>query len=280
MSWQMERVVFRLRSPMHVGRYKAGNLQLTYPYVTGRVLWGALTARITRDDQQGKGPATENALYEGVGELVHEHLAFTYFYPALQREDDYEVRWPWQNEAHFRARFLGSYASTALTYPRHSAEEGSLHEVELLSPMTIGPDPADSERVFLLGYIFTRTDAPSWASALTRLQLGGERGYGWGRVTPVADVPQTSECFGYSVDLEADRPEVTVPEGEALLAHTPALGMDARGEVEPLVGRLWSERGAGQQIDATGGVCYVPSSTVESETRFAIDRYGLWERID
>jgi hypothetical protein len=49
MNWIGYRVVFRLRSPLHIGWRKAGNVQVTRPYLTGRSFWGALTERLVRD---------------------------------------------------------------------------------------------------------------------------------------------------------------------------------------------------------------------------------------
>ncbi|MCX7609760.1 MAG: hypothetical protein N2049_11185, partial [Anaerolineales bacterium] len=117
MAWSAYQVIFRLRSPMHIGWGKVGNLQRTRPYVTGRTLWGALTMRLTRDAAQGHGPVTDSFEYRKIGDQIHQHLAFTYFYPATQSGNDYWVAWPWENESLFRRRFLSSYQGTALTYP-------------------------------------------------------------------------------------------------------------------------------------------------------------------
>ncbi len=70
---------------MHMGWRKLGNLQQTRPYVTGRSLWGAFTARLTREFGQNS--------YEKVGDQVDHDLAFTYFYPSVNEE---KVKvWPW-----------------------------------------------------------------------------------------------------------------------------------------------------------------------------------------
>ncbi len=289
MTWQAHRVVWRLRSPLHVGRGKVGNVQMTRPCVIGRVLWGALTERLARDGHDG--PATDAALYQKKGESVHDHLAFGYLYPALwdAESDDYTVYWPWDDKpgvsppligeieggAAFRARFMSSYASTALVYPRHSAQEGSLHEVEFLSPHTL----RDGQPVYLLGVLLADDAAPQgWQAALERLQIGGERGYGWGRLELAACDPlsDSSALFGYELSLEGERPMVTVPAGACLLAHARADGLKASGDVEPLVGRLWGARGAGQKVEYSG-ICYAPGAVVSAETRFAIGRYGVWQ---
>ena len=62
MTWTAYRVVFKLRSPMHIGCGKVGNVQRTRPYVIGRNFWGALTMRLTRDATQGS--AVEKRQYE------------------------------------------------------------------------------------------------------------------------------------------------------------------------------------------------------------------------
>jgi len=133
MNWIGYRVVFRLRSPLHIGWRKVGNVQVTRPYLTGRSFWGALTERLARDTMARTGQiATNSNGYREVGKQVNEVLAFTYFYPALQSGNNYQVVWPWDDERTFRHRFLSSYQSTALIYPAHSAAEGSLHEIEYL----------------------------------------------------------------------------------------------------------------------------------------------------
>lgn len=83
MTWTAYRVVFRLKSPMHIGCGKVGNVQRTRPYVTGRMFWGALTMRLTRDQHQ---PATRSELYQKIGGEVHQYLKFTYFYPAIKKQ--------------------------------------------------------------------------------------------------------------------------------------------------------------------------------------------------
>jgi hypothetical protein len=49
MTWTAYRVVFRVKTPLHIGDAKMGNVHYTRPYVTGRAIWGALTERVTRD---------------------------------------------------------------------------------------------------------------------------------------------------------------------------------------------------------------------------------------
>lgn len=280
MIWHAYQVVLRLRAPLHIGCGKVGNLQRTRPYITGRVLWGALTMRLTRDVAQGRGPATDSREYRENGEQVHQYLAFTYFYPALKSGDDYRVAWPWENESNFRRRFLGSYQGTALSYPQQSAAEGMLHEVEYISPHTLDT----GETVFLRGYLFEKEGcALKWQSALKRLQMGGERGYGWGDVELV-DISQLADklLFGGSAMFngDGDVPVIRLLKDGRLLAHTLAADLPVAGDVEPLVGREWRSdnlrrRYVGQHV-AFSNMCFTPGTVTLQPLSFAVEKFGVW----
>lgn len=283
MLWKAYEVVFRLRSPLHSGWRTVGNLQMTRPYVTGRMLWGALTMRLTRDGA-GDKPASDSSEYQEIGEKVSRTLAFTYFYPALKSGKNYEVKWPWKEKADFRRRFLGSYASTALTYPQYVAAEGSLHEVEFISPRTID----DGQAVYLFGYFFEQDGCSlNWRGVIHRLQLGGERGYGWGRVELASGPKEITnyQLFGGAAIFEGsdDKPSLTVFKGHYLLAHTKAeQALPVQGEIEPLMGWGWKstnadEKHAGQHIEHNA-VCFVPGSKLNAQMSFRICKLGIWEK--
>jgi len=283
MTWQAYEVILRLRSPLHSGWRKVGNLQMTRPYVTGRMLWGALTMRLTRDALQGGGAATDSEKYRKCGDEVHQKLAFTYFYPALKSNNGYQVGWPWENESDFRRRFLGSYQGTALSHSQQSAAEGMLHEVEFISPHTLD----SGEAVFLKGYVFEKDGCTLnfWQSALKRLQMGGERGYGWGDLELVSILPSSDgRLFGEVATFQGDGdiPVIQVSSGRHLLAHTFATDLPVVGDVEPLVGREWRSndprrRHAGQYV-AFCDVCFTPGSVVHQTLDFAVNKYGIWEK--
>jgi hypothetical protein len=265
-----------------------GNLQRTRHYVIGRVLWGALTMRLTRDAAHGRGSAADSSVYQDFGERVHRSLAFTYFYPAAKSGDGYQVAWPWPDESHFRHSFLSSYSGTALAYPHQSAATGMLHEVEFISPNTLDK----GEAVFLLGYVFEKDGSElAWLAAFKRLQLGGERGYGWGDVELIeASKLKKGRLFDGKVAFVdgGDLPMIHLPAAEEmpgrLLAHTLANHLPADGEVEPLVGREWRStnlryRYAGQHVSFSN-VCFTPGSMVRQALDFAIGEFGVWRQLD
>lgn len=283
MTWHMYRIIFRLRSPLHIGWNKIGNVQRTRSYVTGRSLWGAITMRMTRDQAHRENRATNAEDYRKMGDDIHKKLAYTYLYPAT-RQTDASIAFPWEASGEsFNRRFLSSYASTALTYPAQSATEGTLHEVEFLSPLTIDT----GEPVYLMGYLFVHEDmrshVPALEHTLHRLQIGGERNYGWGRLNLVTyEVCTEKTLFNAAVSFQGDheRPRITLDkEQQRLLAHT-RVDVDkfcAQGELEPLVGREWRTT-VGQYV-ACNGVCFAPGATIQQPCTFEIKEYGVWEWV-
>ncbi len=281
MSWKAHEIVFRLQSPLHSGWRKVGNLQQTRPYVPARTFRGALASRLTRLEA-GKHPADDSVPYQKMVERIDQAIALTYFFPATKKGSGYQVAWPWDDPAAFRRRFLRSYASTALDYPNQAATEGSLHEVEFLSPRTI----EDGRQVYLLGYVLEKTPAAlDWRRALHALQLGGERGYGWGRVgletvTPMAGDPLFSGLVG--LHEKDGYPVLTLEKTDRLLAHTKAdERLQVKGEIEPLVGREWrsdvsASRFAGQFVDFAD-LCFVPGSKVGNHQEFVVGPQGIWD---
>ena len=274
MTWTAYKVVLRLQTPMHIGQAKSGNLQLTRPYVHGKALWGALTARITRDT-----PRFNND-YKTVGGKVKKQLAFSYFYPTTPTPGQEVTLWPWDDPERFAWQFLGSYASTALNYSQNSAEESSLHETEFIAPYT-----RDDQPVNLVGYIFERDDCDlPWQKALPNLQLGGERTYGWGRVRVESrqKVEPKEKLFGlYELDLSAAHPVVSLDKDKALLAHALAYGdraVPATGHVVPLVGRETSSANKHGQKVIMAAVCWEPGSRIQAPSQVLIGDYGVWKK--
>ncbi len=269
MNWQVYKVCFRLLTPLHIGASKVGNLQRTRPYLPGKALWGALTARLTRDVPSFGGD------YAKVGQQVNEQLALSYFYPAVS---DQVTLWPWDESGEFDWRYLGSYAGTALDYNQNSAQAGTLHETEYIAPIT-----RDGKIVHLVGYLFARHDCTlRWQEALPRLQLGGERTYGWGRVQVVSCVAGAETLFDqHTLDLRNDRPGIEVAEGVHLLAHTLTSGTTEgqfQGKLTPLVGRETREAHShGQTFAAHTPIVYEPGATVRNSLCIQIVTHGLWQ---
>lgn len=279
MAWQKYPLVFNLHSPLHIGYRKTGNLQQTRKYVPGKVIWAALTARLTRDSANGSN-ATE---YQRIGALLKENFRFGYFYPAIPKKnssittpDDVKECFFWEKETEFDFRFLASYASTALNYDCQSTEEGSLHEVEYIAAQT-RPLKRDEQpqQVFLIGAIYLKSDAVNipplkeWRNAIKKIQLGGEKNAGWGRVELVNELKPT-----------AKEPGVEYNQGDYIKEHVFVsqhndIADKIQGRVEPFVG--WERASAAEskrswQI-STPFVCFAPGSRVTEKIRFKISEY-------
>lgn len=294
MSRHAYRLVFRLESPLHIGRRKINNLMQTRYYVPGRVFWGAVTAHLTR--------WLGGTDYRRVGTLVRDYLRFGYFFPAKIPDEPLYPRQDRQHpaefvygqntlpEAKFEREFLNVVTSTAIAHETNAAEEASLHEVEFLTPSLALGRP-----VYLVGHLFVHGDEKItstgadvqvqgislFSQVLASLRIGGERRYGFGRLTLDRNMCQpVDEMFGYDLRRNEGRWCVTVPAQQPLLAHATTGGLRLSGAVEPLVSREWKkERGPGRQITLLD-LCYAPGSLVTSTTTFAIDRYGIWKRED
>jgi hypothetical protein len=256
---------------MHIGWRKLGNLQQTRSYVTGRNLWGAITARLTRE--QGSNE------YKAISNLVDRELTFTYFYPSVSPDPEKVSLWPWDTDE-FSWAFLGSYASTALENSRN-AEEGSLHETEFIAPYARNTiQNSEPLPVYLVGYIFARDDSKlAWREALSKLQIGGERSYGWGRVSLEGIKPEATKCFDdYHYDGTGNHPLIVVPSSKKLLAHTNA-DVKSHGSIEPFIGRETRDSGRFGKHLAEPNICWAPGSTIFEEKTFQIMPRGLWREV-
>lgn len=289
MTWTAYRVTFRLLSPIHSGWRKVGNLQQTRPYVTGRSLWGALTARLTREHGSSD--------YHGIGKQIDKQLAFTYFYPSITTNPDKVELWPWPDKQwdRFAWTFLGSYVSTALENGR-SAEEGSLHETEFIAPYIRNYlSDNEPEPVYLVGYIFEK-DIPAsdeqdvdkqkvvsnWKKVLDKLQCGGERSYGWGKLhlEGEAEKVKDGKCFDYTLLDTKDRPQLMATDNNRhLLAHTQIDSVERGVAIEPLLGRETSSNTSFGKSFSNPEICWVPGGKVNAGETFQILEKGVWKQL-
>jgi len=269
MAWTHYRLKFRLLSPLHVGYRRVGNLMQTRSYVPGKNLWAALTARLTRDHHDG----SRGSEYRRIGDLVQEHFRFGYLWPSLNGESPY---FPWEHDD-FDYLFLNSYASTALDYDRSAALEGQLRETEFLTPRTRTDEP-----VYLTGDLWVQEEPPTelsaWKEALEQVQLGGERGYGWGRMTLATDLSQPDEQVDPTLSLQAE---------QRITAHALAVDTDGaravphiRGPVEPLLGweRDNTQSGCTWRL-STAVIVYTPGATAVEALRVTVGPFGIWEAV-
>lgn len=285
MSWTHYRLRFRLLSPMHIGYHEVGNLMKTRPYVPGKALWAALTARITRDYHKGNVGSD----YKRVGWLLQNNFRFGYLWPSLDGKAPY---FPWGHDD-FDYLLLGSYSSTALNYNQQTSAKGTLRETEF-----IAPSARNGRAVYLLSDLWAKANLPeeicNWQIALAAIQLGGERTYGWGRVETESGLTTQDKTIDRHSWTEQNNEEIILKltKGAQLAAH--ALAVDysddtgqkhwavhnVSGPIEPLVGRETVAEGHfGKQI-SKAHICYTPGSLVmDNNLTCRIGPYGIWEAV-
>lgn len=336
----MYKVAFKVLSPIHIGYRKYGNVMETRHYVPARVLLGALTARLTH---RTFGNTKDWKHYRLVGELLNRVFTCSYFFPTTN-PDGIINQFPWDEQ--FPAyEFIGSYVSTALNAQTSAAQEGTLHEVEFITPRTLH----SSKQVYLSGYCFMNDSfqeskitqviqniqkelqsnnqtsfstlppkeqnqfqkflnlilqnphiqiiqklsqslqqlqyelrtGNTQSGLLHHLQIGGERTYGWGKITLSASLPTTTatRCMfeesctspAYPICLSEERPTLTVQAGEPIplhLLYEP--GSDLAGTPEPLTRTLWWA----PLPTSFEGIAYPPGTPTRQELAIQIGRLG------
>lgn len=289
MTWQCFQVIYELLSPLHIGYRKVGNVQRTRYYIPARNIWGAVTEALTRRGFQVKD--APQGSYEKMGEWVKAHCAFGYWFVRANGqglEPCYEqdgLKYGGMTAFEFERCYLGSHVTTALEPATTSAEEGSLHEVEFISPFHPF-NPAEEEKVSrteLGGWLFLDEVASSllgdderWRSWLVDLQIGGERRYGFGRLRLLHFIAKICP----QAELDGPRPRWNLKEGESLPAHAAVDGVAGKGAIEPFVGRETARSdGFGQKL-TEAEVCWEPGTVLQAATSFEITTEGIWKKIE
>ena len=288
MSFVHYRIVLKLLTPLHIGKRKYRNLMETREYVPGRTLWGALTARVTRDYFAG-----DPSKYEKIGNFLNQNFRFGYLWPSLDAKTPY---FPWEHDD-FDYLFKFGYMGQPIDYDRKSTEEGQLHEVEY-----IGPKTRNGSQVYFIGDLWVKKDIHSengneeakitinsrdlsLKDVFDSLQLGGERGYGWGRVK-CEKLENTGGNTIYEAKYELSEDEVILrfKEDSFLPAHAlaadwttenGAISKEISGPIEPLTG--YEFKGGWNLVSPP--ICYVPGCKITSEMKAKVGVYGILASI-
>jgi len=300
MSWNLYFLEFQLKSPLHIGYHKVMHLFRTRYYVPAKPMWGAITAKLTRELKIHD--------YKKVGNFLNRAIRFGYFYLSdgvdlyIPRYNEDGLKFNSKTKTEFERKFISSLSSAAIDPSSMTAEEGMLHEVEFISPYVMGSDP---KPVFLKGLIWVKeltesgisigdlsngdfniscgSSEISFRRLVDNIQVGGERKYGFGllRLRNISkfngdDLNTLGFCGIWKEEEGNVMLELTKRSHVwAHVKHHQSLRI--KGEVEPLVGRDWNaKRGAGRELKPYG-LCWAPGSIVTEDVSFSItDEFGIW----
>jgi hypothetical protein len=286
MTWTALRWVWRLEAPLFVGMPPAGALNRCRPYVPARVLWGAVTAEISRSRNGESFPD-----YGKLGWEVALNCRFTYLFPAEKRGDKYlawlpkferirGVQWYCHggedslSDRDFRRRLLDSRPGTAIAPESDSASEGTLRETECINPWWRDSNcQGETNAMLLLGYVFLRNNGfRRQLDNINTLFVGGDTRYGLGKICRVGwhELSGDLSVFGKRVHLDREHPEIQsdIVWGHALEGGQPQI--QAMQGVKELLG------GWDQGSPWRGALTWAPGSFLERSMAWSIDNFGYW----
>ncbi|OPY72514.1 MAG: hypothetical protein A4E62_00836 [Syntrophorhabdus sp. PtaU1.Bin002] len=300
MSWNVYRLVYQAKSPIHIGWHTLGYINLTRYYIPGRTMWGAFVANLTRT-YGDKGIED----YKTFEVLLTKDVLVSYFYPALEPEKPMLPKFTSGGlfygdlPAHaFERQFVKSFGQTAVAPGSNTAQDQSIHESEYIAPVIKAEDGSQSQ-VYFVGYVFINDHAGingkpvGWEGnsinlkrAVSEIFVGGDRTYGWGRL--VIDDRFTeanpTKFFNAMEFLPSDDKSLVWFPGDIpgpIPAHVSvSSGLALKGDIEPLAGREWSARGPGQTIVSLNNtLCWMPGSILTEDQpqkrTFAIGSCGI-----
>ncbi|MHA1796690.1 MAG: hypothetical protein ACTSUK_11310 [Promethearchaeota archaeon] len=288
MGWHVYRLRYQLLSPLHIGFRRIGNLQCTRYYISGKTMWGAITAKLTRVIYNNPKPTD----YLEVGQYIKDHIIMSYFffrfyesgpfYPELKNGIMDMSGIPLNK---FEASFLSSRSTTAIDHSNFAAEEGTLHEIELIMPIAMSDNAG--KNVLIEGYIYIDQEKAQFPANfnfndediidnIRQLKIGADHGYGNGKINLIyKDLVSKVLDFPSPIDFNT-----TI---RAHLKYIDKLLDKIEGPIEPIVGREWgsgSLSGPGQKI-SQAEICWMPGSKLKTKEiynkKIKLKPFGIWE---
>lgn len=295
---------------------KLGIVDRTRYYIPAKNIWGALTNLITRSVIENYDPRLYEEIGKSINENIKFSYFYPIKYDKENGKIKVQqVLAPCYGETglrfgncknekaisleEFERIFISSFVSTAIDKTSKSAEEGSLHEVEFVKDkIKIGKVMP----TIFMGYIFIKEDETlkiklrkreveiSFTDSievngvrLEEIWIGGERNYGFGRVKILLEKFNHEEIDLFNSGM------IAITSGEDVLIRSEGdIGIALshikvkegikfiRGDIEPLIGREWSEKGSGQRVSAAK-ICIAPGSQFICNTKIVIGNYGIWK---
>lgn len=317
--WTCYRVYLEAKAPIHIGYgAKLGIVDRTRYYIPAKNVWGALTNLIAKNVMKRYDPKIYQEVGRKLNENIKFSYFYPIKYEKVnERIEVLQVFAPYYTEnglnfgvckdkekfslEEFEQMFISSFVSTALDKISKSAEEGSLHEIEFIKNK-IEQDGKIKPTIFM-GYLFVK-NVPlkfevegneieiSFTNSievnrvkLNEMWVGGERNYGFGRMKIfLVEKESGSDLFNTELKVYVENEQVVINSKKnsvIAISHIDIKNIVKliRGDVEPLIGREWSEKGSGQKVTGVAKICIVPGSEVIYDGKIIIGDFGIWEVV-
>ena len=298
---------------------KLGIVDRTRYYIPAKNVWGALTNLIVKSVMENYNPEIYQEVGESLNknikfsyfyptkyEKANEEIKILQVFAPCYTEEGLKFGVHKDKEKisleRFERVFISSLVSTAIDKTSKSAEEESLHEIEFIKDRT--KCGIEVKPTVFVGYFFVR-DEPlkikvetkeveiSLANSievngvkLNEMWVGGERNYGFGRGNVFLERFSNEEVdlFSSGMIVDTTKEQLTIRGEEYITAlshiNIENLGVKLiKGDIEPLIGREWSERGSGQKISQTARICVSPGSQFICDKEILIGNFGIWEEL-
>ena len=292
------RIRYKAILPIHIGSgRKLGIINQTRYFIPATNIWGAISANLAQKDME---ITTNYSLkrYQEAGDFIKNNLIITNFYPVIENQvclpkfKEEGFYYGQYSKYEFESLILDSYTSTALQMK--TAEEGSLHEIEFLKNKVKGKD------LEFEGYIGIKNDkikeehgdvkilynenAFFLKEIIENISVGGERKYGFGRLSLSSQYPQQVEDI-WKFQIEENK--IIIGENKTTPFYINITNFNKKfiGDIEPIVGRLWIDdalsgrAGSGQEVSKYG-LCVVPSSLILEKIKIELNAFGIGFIID
>ncbi|MHA1490939.1 MAG: RAMP superfamily CRISPR-associated protein [Promethearchaeota archaeon] len=305
-SWICFELIYEVKSAAHIGNgSQFGISNKTRFYIPGKTMWGAITAIITRWYMTNYDPHS----YKEIGEFIRENLIFSYFYPYyMDKNEKMHILHPnysdmgfgfgirdngfIMSKIEFESKFITSYISTAIDTNSKTAEDESLHEIELLNPskfighIFINKEQVNNNSILKIHIsneekvkISKDKETIELFELIKNVQVGGERTYGFGKLKLEKTSLSVDKLYNkYEINLNKKAPTLNV---DIALSHLNFNNdyfnklREIKGELEPLVWRDWdNEKGMGHKKEFNM-IALVPGSKFKKQ-KVKICDFGIW----
>lgn len=259
--WKRFDVIFTLKGPLHIGYlpFQGSVISPTRYYIPGKNFWGAITKRAT--EYLHNEPKSDD--YKKIGKKIIKNFRFSYFYLydgktifipkytdsglVFGEEDKIQI-----DKFGFEQRFIGSRVLTAIDSKSGTAKDETLHEIEFIKHKFIAKD-GSIKGTRIIGCIWIREGSNlnsyqiesddsgifvNGFNLIKELTLGGEQGYGFGKVKLEKILNEKRFPIKLSETAQNSEIEIKIQSKKSILSHFKyEPNVPFQGEIELLIVR-------------------------------------------